>query len=94
MYDARFTKRFSKQLRKLDSQVQREILREIENLRQNPDLGEKLHGTLSDFLKIRVKDHRVIYHLQSSENVMEFVFVDHRKHVYEELERLRREEAI
>jgi addiction module RelE/StbE family toxin len=94
MYEVRFTKRFDKLFRKLDRQVQREILKEIENLRQNPDLGEKLHGTLSDFFKIRVKDHRVIYHIHSSENAMEFVFVDHRKRVYEELERLRREEVI
>jgi len=94
MYEVRFTKHFDKQFRKLDRQIQREVLREIENLRQNPGIGEKLHGTLSDFLKIRVKDYRVIYHIHSSENVIEFVFVDHRKHVYEELARLRREEVI
>lgn len=94
MYEVRFTRRFDKLFRKLDRQIQREILREMENLKQNPELGEKLHGTLSDLMKIRVKDYRVIYHIHSSGSLMEFVFVDHRKHVYEELGRLRREEVI
>jgi len=94
MYEVRFARRFDKLFRKLDRQVQREILREIENLRQNPELGEKLHGALSDLWKIRVKDYRVIYHVHSSGNIMEFVFVDHRKHVYEDLGRLRQEGVI
>ena len=94
MYEVRFTKRFDKQLRKLDRQVQRDILKEIENLRLNPELGIGLKGTLSDFLKIRVKDYRVIYHIHSSDNFMEFVFVEHRKHVYENLGRLRQEGVI
>jgi addiction module RelE/StbE family toxin len=94
MYDARFTKRFNKQFRKLDRQIQREILKEIENVKEHPDIGEPLKGILSDFLKVRVKDYRVVYQLHSSQNIIEFVFVDHRAHVYEELSRLRREEVI
>ena len=94
MYEVRFTKRFDKLFRKLDRQVQREILKEIENLRQTPELGERLHGTLSDLFKIRVKDYRVIYYVYGSDNIMEFVFVDHRKHVYEDLGRLRQEGVI
>jgi len=94
MYEVRFTKRFDKLFHKLDRQVQRDILKEIENLRRTPELGERLHGTLSDLFRIKVKDFRVVYHIHSSENVMEFVFVDHRKHVYEELERLRQQKAI
>jgi addiction module RelE/StbE family toxin len=94
MYDARFTKRFDKQFRKLDKQVQRDILEEIEKLRRNPDLGEPLKGNLSGFSKLRVKDYRVIYKPHSSENIMEFVFVEHRRHVYEDLGRLRQEWTI
>lgn len=94
MYDARFTKRFNKQFRKLDKQIQREILKEIEKLRQNLELGEPLKGNLSDFSKLRIKDYRVIYKTHSPENVMEFAFVEHRKHVYEDLARLRQEGVI
>lgn len=94
MYEVRLTKRFDKQFRKLDRQVQREIVKEIDTLRQNPEIGEKLKGILSDCWKIRVKDYRVIYRIHGSEKVMEIIFVDHRKHVYENLERLRREELI
>jgi mRNA interferase RelE/StbE len=94
MYELRFTKRFDKQFRKLDRSIQHEILKEIENLKQHPEIGEKLKGVLSDFWKLRVKDYRVIYRIHTSQNILEIAFVDHRKHVYEELERLRREEVI
>lgn len=94
MYEVRVTKRFDKQLRKLDRQVQREIIKEIGNLRQNPEIGEKLKGILSDCWKVRVKDYRLIYRIHESQKVIEIIFVDHRKHVYENLERLRREELI
>lgn len=94
MYDVRFTKRFDKQFRKLDKQIQRDTLKKIEKLRQDPELGEPLKGNLADFSKLRVDDYRVIYKMHSSENTMEFAFVEHRKHVYEDLGKLKQEGLI
>lgn len=94
MCEVRFTKRFDKQFRKLDRQIQRKVLEETEILKTNPEFGEPLKGALSDFRKLRVHDYRVIYRLHSSNTLAEVCFVDHRRRVYEELDRLRREEAI
>ncbi|MCJ7635246.1 type II toxin-antitoxin system RelE/ParE family toxin [Candidatus Bathyarchaeota archaeon] len=94
MYEVRFTKRFEKQFRKLDRQIQKKIIEETEILKTKPEVGEPLHGALSDFRKLRVHDYRVIYRLHSSNTMVEVCFVDHRKRVYEELDRLRREETI
>jgi mRNA interferase RelE/StbE len=94
MYEVSFSKRSDRQFRKLDRQVQREVFKEIENLKQNPEIGEKLKGVLSDFWKIRVKDYRVIYRIRGSPSTVEIAFIDHRSRVYQELERLRREDII
>lgn len=94
MYKVRLTKRFKKQLRKLDRQIQRKVMEEIELLKTNPKFGEKLKGVLSDIRRIRVHDYRVAYKIHSSSETIEVFFVDHRKRAYQELERLRREEII
>jgi mRNA-degrading endonuclease RelE of RelBE toxin-antitoxin system len=70
------------------------ILDELEILKITPDFGEPLKGALVDFRKLRVHDYRIIYRLHSSNTIALVCFVDHRSRVYEELDRLRREEAI
>ena len=94
MFKVRLHKRFKKQLRKLDRQIQRKVMKEIELLKSNPEFGEKLKGVLSDIRRIRVHDYRVAYKIHSSHETIEVFFVDHRKRAYQELERLRREEVI
>jgi addiction module RelE/StbE family toxin len=94
MCEVRLTKRFDKQFRKLDGQIQRLILKELELVKKEPEYGEPLKGTLSDFRKLKVQNFRVVYRLHSSNTIAEVCFVDHREHIYEELERLRREEVI
>lgn len=94
MYEVRLTKCFKKQFRKLDKQIQRKITEEIEILRTNPEIGDKLKGILFDFRRIRILDYRLVYRIHSSNGIIEVCFVDHRKRVYEKLERLRRKELI
>ena len=94
MYEVRLRKRFKKQFRKLDEQIQRKVIEEIELLKTNPEIGDKLKGVLSDFRRIRIHDYRLVYQIRSSDEIVEVFFVDHRKRVYRELERLKREELI
>lgn len=94
MYEVRLSKRFKKQLRKLDRQIQRKVLEEVELLKTNPEFGEKLKGVLSDIWRLRVHDYRVAYKIHSSGETVEVFFVDHRKRAYQKLEQLRREEII
>jgi len=88
------TKRFRKNFRKLDKQIQQKIMEEIEVLKTTPEIGEKLKGVLSNFRRIRILNYRLIYRVHSSNGVIEICFVDHRKRVYQELGRLRKEECI
>jgi len=94
MCEVRLTKRFKKQFRKLDKPIQRKIIKTLEILEKNPQYGEPLKGILSDLRKIRVHDYRVVFKLYSSNTIAEVFFVDHRRRVYRELKRLRREEVI
>lgn len=94
MFKVELSKRFKKQLRKLPRQIQKKVMEEIELLKSNPEFGEKLKGVLSDIRRIRVHNYRVAYKVHSSNETIDVFFVDHRKRVYQELKRLRREEVI
>jgi len=94
MYEVRLSKRFQKQFRKLDRRIQQKVIEEIEILKINPEFGKNLSGILSDLRRLRVHDYRIVYKVHSSNKIVDVFFVDHRKRVYEKLERLRREELI
>ena len=94
MYKVRLRKRFKKQFRKLDKQIQRKVIEEIEILKTNPEIGDKLKGVLSKFRRIRIHDYRLVYRIHSSNKTVEVFFIDHRERVYREFERLVRKELI
>lgn len=95
MYDIYATKLFNKQLRKLEKQIQKKVNSEIENLKNDPQIGEKLKGILSDCWRIEIDTkYRLVYRIHSSQNRIELIFIGLRKKVYKELERLRRKELI
>jgi len=48
MYDVYATDRFMSQLRNLEKRIQKKADSEIESLKVNPQIGEKLKGLLSD----------------------------------------------
>lgn len=95
MYDVYATDLFIKQLRKLERKVQKKVDSEIENLKYNPLLGEKLKGLLSDCWRVEIdKKYRLVYRIHASQNRIELIFIGLRKKVYKELEKLRRKELI
>ena len=94
MFKVELSKRFQKQFRKLPREIQKKVMEEIELLKSNPKFGEKLKGVLSDIHKLRVHDYRVAYKIHTSNETIEVFYVDHRKRIYQKLERLRREEVI
>jgi mRNA interferase RelE/StbE len=50
---------------------------------ENPRLiGERLHGTLSDYWKYRVGDYRIICKLEDDRLVVVVVRIGHRREVY------------
>lgn len=95
MYAVSATQLFRRQLRKLPKDVQIEVNKIVENLKNGSETGKPLKGLLNDCLTINVKrDYRLIYMYHGSQNRIDLVFIALRKNVYRELERLRRQDYI
>ena len=75
-----------RELDKLDQSVARRVLKFLDQrLRQLDDprkIGERLHGTLSEFWKYRVGDYRLICSLEDDRLVVLLLRVGHRREGY------------
>jgi mRNA interferase RelE/StbE len=75
-----------RELDKLDQPVARRVLKFLDQrLGQLDDprkIGERLHGTLSEFWKYRVGDYRLICSLEDDRLVVLLLRVGHRREVY------------
>ncbi len=68
---------------KYDHQQIPRIIKSVESLIKNPFPKQslKLHGT-NKLYRIRIGDYRVIYQVNSNENILTIFYVRHRKDVY------------
>ena len=77
----------AKELRKLDRQAQHDILRYLrERIATDKDLrrfGKPLSGNLAGLWRYRVRDYRMICHIEGDKLIVLVVRVSHRKAVYE-----------
>ncbi len=73
-------------LKKLDKKTQITVKKKIRELRDTPEMGERLLGT--NFWKIRTGNYRIIYEIEPQANRVLILFIGHRKHVYDEFQRL------
>jgi mRNA interferase RelE/StbE len=75
-----------KQLEELDPPIARRILsflsQRVEKLDDPRQIGERLHGTLSQFWKYRVGDYRLICSLEHDRFVVLVLRVGHRREIY------------
>ncbi len=76
-----------RQLKKLDPQVSRRILRflyeRVARLDNPRGIGEALRGRLGEYWKYRVGDYRLIARMEDERLIVLIVEVDHRSQVYE-----------
>jgi len=75
-----FTREFVKRLKNLDKDNQIRILRDLKILEEQPFVGKRLAGRLSEVMPFRVGEYRVIY--QVSEKIIIIRTVSHREQVY------------
>ncbi|MFH0972334.1 MAG: type II toxin-antitoxin system RelE/ParE family toxin [Candidatus Micrarchaeota archaeon] len=75
-----YSNNFSKQLKRINYADARRILQEVLKLAENPYLGAKLGGRLSDLRKLRIGNYRVLYRF--FENMILLSDVGHRQNVY------------
>ncbi|MCP4488338.1 MAG: type II toxin-antitoxin system RelE/ParE family toxin [Gammaproteobacteria bacterium] len=87
MWTVEFDDAAARELRKLDRKVQQEILRYLREriaTEENPcRFGKPLTRELAGLWRYRVRDYRVICHIEDYKLVVFVVRVAHRKNVYE-----------
>ena len=85
MYQVYFaTPRVSKQLSKLPSTIEEQILKSLQVLSQNPrpPKSQKLKGKLKGAWRIRVGDYRLLYDIQEGEKKVAILEIGHRREIY------------
>ena len=77
-----YSKTSLKQLKNLPEKNQIEILKKIEKLRNDSDIGKKLKGPLKNFRSLKVWPYRIIYQYSDSAKVIFINVIQHRQSVY------------
>lgn len=83
-YEIRFIDAAADDLQRLDSVVQRRLVRRLNWLKANLDAIslEPLTGGFSGLFKLRVGDYRAIYEVLREERVIMIHMVGHRRDIY------------
>jgi mRNA interferase RelE/StbE len=87
MYQIRILDAAARDLARLDSAVARRIVNRIRWLAENLDdvKPEALTADLSGLYKLRVGDHRVVYEILHSEQMIVIHLIGHRREIYRKL---------
>ena len=89
MWEVLTSRQFQKQLKKLDPQIARRILQDMDSLKQDPLQSFVDADPLARMLRIRyikaAHDWRVYFRMEGKKVLVEFVF--HRETAYEEVAR-------
>ena len=83
IYRVLYTAEAARGIRKLDKAVKDRVERGINRLSENPELGKRLTGLLSDRWSYRVGDWRILYKIRKKELVILVLTLGHRREVYE-----------
>lgn len=74
--------RVRKETLKLPRNIQERVATALIGIKENPLVGEKLHGKLAGMYKLRIGDYRIVYRLRFKESLVEIVKIEHRQGVY------------
>ena len=82
-YSILWKKSASKELRELKFNLIESILKKVEDLKKNPypPGSKKLTGSEKTY-RIRVRDYRIIYEVESDKLIIQIIRVRHRRDVY------------
>ena len=82
MYCVELTRAARKQLRQLERRDKQLVAEVIDSLEQDPFIGKKLQGDLSNYWSARAWPYRVIYTINKKIVTVTVVEIGHRKDVY------------
>jgi mRNA-degrading endonuclease RelE of RelBE toxin-antitoxin system len=71
-------------LSKLHPEGKRTIKKALNELRQDPYLGDDLQEELSAFKSYKSKRYRILYNINEKENFIEICYIGHRRDVYDQ----------
>ncbi len=71
-----------KKLLKLPINIHKRIINAFDTIQRNPLVGEKLHGELKGYYKLRLGDYRIVYSFEIKTSVVQIVTIEHRQGVY------------
>ena len=80
----KFTPEAARLLAKLHPEGKKLIKSGLDELRQNPFLGDDLQQELSGFKSLKIKRYRVLYAIDEEGKVIQVYYVGHRRDVYEQ----------
>lgn len=91
MYKIIIPNSVKRDLKKLDKDVARGIIQQLENLAQNPMLGTTLSGNLSNLRKLNVRrqntEYRIVYKIVREHIEIHVIHIGTRENFYDELRR-------
>jgi mRNA interferase RelE/StbE len=82
-YRILYTEEAARRIGKLDKAVKERVGKAIKKLSEQPDLGKRLTGLLSDRWSYRVGDWRILYKVKKNEVLILILTVGHRREVYD-----------
>jgi mRNA interferase RelE/StbE len=80
----KFTLEAARLLAILHPEAKKLIKASLEELLQNPYLGDDLQQELSGFKSYKIKRYRILYDINEEEEVIQVYYVGHRRDVYEQ----------
>ena len=83
-FKMRFTPEASRLLSKFHTESKMLIKKALNDLQQNPYLGNDLQEELYGFKSFKIKRYRIIYNVDEDTNFVQIFYVGHRRDVYEE----------
>jgi mRNA interferase RelE/StbE len=84
MYKIRLLKDAVRDLKKLDKEIARRIVKKINRLAENAGIisPKSLRSKLGGLAKLREDDYRIIYEILYAEEIIIIHFIGHRSEVY------------
>lgn len=82
MYNVILKKPAKRFLKKLDKNNQIQIIKKLENLKTNPELGKPLTENLAGLWRLRIDKFRVLYRIKDQQLIIEVLKIGHRKKIY------------
>ena len=80
----KFTPEAARLIAKLHPEGKKLIKSGLDELRQNPFMGDDLEQELSGFKSLKIKRYRVLYAIDEEGKVIQVYYVGHRRNVYEQ----------